>query len=334
MKVIAFFDLFDFPLTVLELRCYGSFKAEVDDYDAAAEALKDQGRLDFKHGFYFLPGRQETVVTRSQRYNYAERKFRRALRAARLFKFIPWIRLVAVGNLIGADNLKDESDIDLFIITEPKRIWLTRFFCAGLAEILRWRPKPGAAKDGICLSFFLSEEKLDLSGLMLNGETDRKGDVEADLLMRLASLNNRARRHGREPAGPEGKTGADIYFIYWLAGLTPLYDAEGAYEMLASANAWLKDHMPNWQPIIPARRRQAGAGFSRFYRDVADMLSGGLEPTVKKWQLKRMPEYLARPLNKDTRVIANDHIIKLHANDRREEYRDKYLEALKRMNLF
>jgi len=116
----------------------------------------------------------------------------------------------------------------------------------------------------------------------------------------------------------------DIYFIYWLAGLVPIYDRDDTYSKFIEANGWLKDYLPNWERGEVNYRRDAGKSFSRFYRDVVDMFFGGLEKRIKKLQLKIMPKQLAAIINLDTGAVANDYIIKLHANDRREEYKEKF----------
>ena len=294
-KTIVFFDMFDYPLSAFEIWQYLGIKAELNEVRKELDSVK---YLEEGLGFYFLPGRGRIIKTRQARYNYTDRKFKRARRVARFYKFIPWIRLIAIGNMMGGNNLKKGGDIDLFIITEPKRIWITRLFCVGIAALLRSRPTLENKQDKLCLSFYITEEAMDVRGLML--KKPRSSYIEGD-----------------------------IYFIYWLFNLAPIYDAGGAYRQFMHVNNWAHNLAPNWRPVKAAGRRRAGYGPGRTYRDIADMLIGGLESTVKKWQLKIMPEQLKSKMNKDTRVVINDQVLKLYASDRREEYRNKYYEKLR-----
>jgi hypothetical protein len=288
VKAVAFFDLFDYPLTLNEILRNLSVKCELEQVMQALENGINQ--IASADGFYFLAGRNRIIEERLKRYNFTDRKFKRALIAAKIFKFVPWIKLIAVGNLMGAQNLKDNGDIDLFIITEAKRIWLTRFFCVGAIKFLGWRPRADNSRDKICLSFFAGEDKIDFDYLRLE---------------------------------------KDIYFIYWLAGLTPIYDAGGIYKKLIDANPWLKNELPNWRPLEPSTQRLVKSRQLGFYNDFIDIFVGGLEPQFKAWQIKIMPPVLKNLINQDSRVVANDNIIKLHANDRREDYREKYEKKIK-----
>lgn len=292
VRTVAFFDMFDYPLTLEEIWRNINIKRELSEVMEELEKSSltpfiKGGKIENKNGFYFLPGRGEIVAERLGRYNAADRKFKRALLAAKIFKFIPWIKLIAVGNLMGAQNLRDESDIDLFIVTENKRLWLTRFFCVGAIKLLGWRPRPNKSRDKICLSFFISEEAMDLSSLAL-------------------------------------KKTEDIYFIYWLAGLAPIYDQAGAYKKLIAANSWLKNYLPNRQAKIQAPQRNVGALTAPFYHEMVDLFCGGLEPQFRRWQMKIFPWALKNLMNLDGRVVANGKVIKLHSNDRREEYRKNF----------
>ncbi len=338
IEVIAFFDLFDYPLTRQEIWKYAKIRQNTP---IIINNILDRGELnniaEQRNGFYFLSGRENIIKIRMAKYNYTDKKIKRALRVAKLFKFIPWIKMIAVGNIIGSHNLKKKSDIDFFIITESGRIWITRFFCAGLMELLGLRPKEGDEQDKICLSFFVSEEAMDLKELMLGarkqagstapvatGDYGAVGWAEMD----LQGLMLGGGKDTWCPIGHQVSGMPDIYFIYWLAGLVSIYDKDGVYKRFVKANSWLKEYLPNWQTSRLVNQRNSGKGFSNFYYDLVDLLFGGLEKNVKKFQLKKLPKNLKDLMDKDTRVVINDQVLKLHVKDRREEYRKKWRERL------
>ncbi|MDO8592221.1 MAG: hypothetical protein Q7R92_00440 [bacterium] len=315
VKTVAYFDMFDWPLTSLEIWLNLEVKCGLLEMMEALEQKDTRCPLDTecpKNGFYFLAGRSEIILERLRRYNFTDRKFKRALRAARLFKFIPWVKLVAAANLFGDHNLKDGSDIDLFIITAKNRLWISRWFCVGLVKFLRWRPDlaKGIYRDRICLSFFISEAALELSAVRLGQK--------------------------KNPPCPPLLKGAeqDIHFAHWLIGLKPIYEKEpGIYQKFIFANGWLKQSFPNWRPPIMASRGRIKNGASGFYGDLLEMFLGGLEPQFKKLQIRIMPRRVKELMNQGTNVIVNDEIIKTHVNDRREEYRERYEKKINSLSL-
>src|SRR3989339_626148 len=190
MRVIVLFDIFNYPLTEFEVWQYLCGNGNSLSLNDVKKVLADRQFLEkygivTKQGFYYLshffsyhpeasmePGAElknpgSIVKTRMDRYNHTDRKFKIALKVARWFKLIPWIRMIAVGNIIGANNLDDNSDIDLFVITERNRAWITRLFCAGLMAVFNMRPKPEKKRDKICLSFFIDENNMNLEKINL-----------------------------------------------------------------------------------------------------------------------------------------------------------------------
>ena len=93
-----------------------------------------------KNGLYFLPGREEIITTRQKRYNYSNRKLKIARRFAAALRIFSERPCDLSGQHHWRDNLRDESDIDFFIITKPGRLWLSRLYCAGLTKLLGHRP--------------------------------------------------------------------------------------------------------------------------------------------------------------------------------------------------
>jgi len=294
LKTIIFFDLFSHPLTTYELWRYLDLKASFEQVQQAALFLKSEELLSERQGFYFLPGKEKLIRLRQERYHYANRKLKIARRVVSLFKILPTVRFVALSNLIGRHNLRDGSDIDLFIIAKKNRIWITRLFCAGLMKIMRKRPTPESKKDKICLSFYVDDAHLDLNSL-----TD----------------------------GP-----TDYYFHFWLAGLYPLYDAGAYHHKLMLANDWLKAHLPNGDFVLnnqsyresPRSWREKVFIFN-FYQHIFDLI----EYWSQSFQFKIMPLALKNKINKDSRVIIREGVLKLYLVDRRQEFTRRYQESFK-----
>jgi len=287
INVVAYFDMFDFPLTDFEI---WKFLSEKCDYVNVRKILSGLTVLEAKNGFYFLKGRENITRTRMDRYNFTDRKFKRALRVAKIYRLIPWVKMVAVSNIIGAHNLKDGSDIDVFIIAEKNKIWLTRFFCAGLAKILGLRPSEKNSRDKICLNFYISEEEMDLKKFMLGNK--------------------------------------DIYFVYWLANLVIIYDKDETYKKFIQANLWLKGYLPNYQPSEMVNRRFVEARKNLLFDFLFNFIFGYFKDSFKKIQLRKLPTELKEIMNKDTRVVISDKVLKLHVKDRREEYRKKWEDMI------
>jgi len=195
IRMVVFFDLFDYPLSALEIKENLNMDLPLEKIWAL---LPDITELSCRDGFYFLKGRDDILLTRRERHNYSLRKIKIARKFCRLFGLLPFIKVIALSNSIGQFNLRDGSDIDFFIITAPRRIWLTRLYCAGLAKVLNSRPSAENKRDKICLSFYLSSDNLNLDNLKLSA--------------------------------------GDPYFFYWLRGLFLLYNRNRTYENFLLAN--------------------------------------------------------------------------------------------------
>jgi len=209
IQTIAFFDLFDYPLTPLEILSDIKQTARLQDI---RNICQFENSLEEKEGFFFLKGRQEIVETRKKRHNYSARKIIKAKRFAALFGLFPGVEMVALANSIGHYNLRDDSDIDFFIITKPGFLWLSRLYCTGLAKILISRPTDKTKRDKACLSFYLSKSMLSISSLRLSGN--------------------------------------DPYFDRWHQQLVLLYNKNETYQHFLKANSFDKPTNTEVTPLL------------------------------------------------------------------------------------
>lgn len=285
---LAFFDIFRRPLTLMEAwRWQGQESARPLDLLETSDRLA--GLASSGHGLYRLSDGSACKRTRWQRYRLAEAKFRRARWFAWWARFLPSVRLVAVGNSLAWSHAAEESDIDLFVVTAPKTVWVTRLVLGGFLKLFRLRPTPTDQKDKLCLSFLVSEAALDLSALM---------------------------------TGPD-----DVYFRYWLAALVPLYDVGGMMERLWQANRSALGPLPAAFPRRTARRRSVSA--NRWLDRAAApgrWLLRRFEPLARRLQQRVFPEAIRRLANRDSRVVVNDRVLKFHVDDRRKLFSRLYRE--------
>ncbi len=302
---LAYFDIFDHPLTSFEIWKYlwspdGSI--DFEQVKSELDNLKTQETVGVKDGFYFLANRQDIILKRKISWQISKRKIDRARLMAKIFQYVPYIRGIFICNRVASYMAEAQSDIDLFIIAERERLWTVRFATLFFLKIFGLRPRSQSRRDSFCLCFFISRDDMNLQPYLL----------------------------------PPKDVLPDIHYIYWLSAFLSLYDG-GATSDFATVNLWIKKYLPNLELT-----KNASISFSsrpklkEVCEKAGDILSisNFLEKFLKKFQLKIMPQELkqaATPVN--TNVVISDQALKLHLNDRRAEYRQRFSEKLQLINL-
>lgn len=85
-----------------------------------------------------------------------------ARKAGRLLLCIPSVKFVGVTGGLAMRNADARDDIDIFIITSGRTLWISRLLATILLDIVGWRRKPGEkhVSDKICLNMFMDEDNL------------------------------------------------------------------------------------------------------------------------------------------------------------------------------
>lgn len=294
MTPISFFSIYNFPLTAVEVWQW-QYKTGtgLSETKKLLDEMVGAERLGFKQGFYFLPGYEKNVIIRLKRFNIAEEKFKRVKLIGWFLARCPFVKMIAVCNTLAYSNAEENSDIDLFIVTAKNRIWIGRFWAQTLIKLLGLQPDPRNMKNKFCLSFFVTEDAMDLQKCLL----------------------------------PEKDGWPDIYFLFWFITLYPVYDAGNVFLRLWQKNSWVKGFFPLASPVQTSKRRAIGVNFVcrgvKVFKDVAAAIFGNM--IYKKMQLMILPKSKKAMANKDTRVILNDQMLKFHDNDRRENIREEFI---------
>ena len=311
LAALAYFDALDHPLTPLELAWYawcwpgeGSQDWAMSSVLATIESLGD--RVECEEGFYVLKGRKSLIRQRKDRFLIADRKYRIAQRVTRLLALVPFVRMVAVCNDLALSAAPDDSDIDLFVVVESQYLWVARLWVCVLTffQLLGPRPTPHNRRDAICLSFLAADNALDVSVLAL----------------------------------PPLQDVPDVYLIYWIATLMPIYDAGGVYGSFFSANAWVASYVPH-RPVHGAYLERT-VYLGRLATLIKELIERATricgqwpERVSRSIQLQIMPSTLKQAARSGTQVILSERYLKFHLNDRRELYRARWMERMRGLGL-
>ncbi|KKT04335.1 MAG: hypothetical protein UV82_C0009G0075 [Candidatus Magasanikbacteria bacterium GW2011_GWD2_43_18] len=256
--------------------------------------LLAEKRIESKEGFYFLSGHAEIVERRQLAIPLIDKKLKIAAKAAKRIRWIPFFEALFVCNTVASASATDDSDIDVFIVIRKGRLWITRLLITLTLSFYRMRRHKEHVANKICLSFYVTDAHLNLS------------DVTID-----------------EP---------DIYMMYWIVQLIPMYDPINIRENIFKENNWVMPYLPQaFQPyrMHPLFRVEDGGMAKRIKRMFETMWGSGygdmIEKQAKHAQEKKMAMNFSSVKDEhDTRVVVDDTMLKFHENDRRAYYRDEW----------
>jgi len=127
LSVLLYFDIFDYPLTASEIIDRSSI---ISKTEALKEiyALTERGGI-YRYGDYYTIQNNGALVNRRIKGNLLAIKYlRKARRISSLISYFPFVKSVMLSGSISKMYMDENSDIDYFIITEPNRLWIARFF--------------------------------------------------------------------------------------------------------------------------------------------------------------------------------------------------------------
>lgn len=281
------------------------------NYDhSLANTLDDQQHLIFykimnyevpRHSSYFLFGKKwrqkQEDILRGQEFPPDEPKYSRDKKNAyiddfvayiekysRLYRSVPFIQSIYLCNSITFNALHEDSDIDMFIVTKKWALRRARFRSAVLFFLFGLkRGGIRGKKKKMCLSFYVTHTHQNLYNIML----------------------------------PQN----DIYFIYRMAHLVPLY--QETPENIYKHNKWLESVLPNF----PGRHCidigiQTTSGITIF-KKITEFLFGGLVGQLIEWLIKytRLPIviYKTKQLWEKWRgIVVNKNMLKFHMDIRKK----------------
>jgi hypothetical protein len=196
LATVAYADIFDYPLTRRELHEWTLFSSHVSVRVSA---------IDQKKEYLFLRGRSKLLEIREKRQCWQKEKWAIARRAARWIALFPTVQFVGVTGGLAMNNAKKKDDVDLFLVTAPGTIWITRLLVTVCMEVLGLRRKPlsGNVANKVCLNMFVTPRGMSVP------------------------------RYER-----------DCFSAHEVLQMKPIWEQQGTYQKLLLANEWSRNYLP------------------------------------------------------------------------------------------
>lgn len=158
LHTILYFDIFRHPLTVDEIHRNCQWQScSLSQCAAALEELQEKGLVEESRGYWFLPGNAGFVEIRSARESRAGHYLSKARRYSSLISSFPFVRGVYISGSLSKGTVDADGDIDYFIVTEPRRLWVSRTMLVLFKKIFLFN-----SKKYFCVNYFVDTDQLSI----------------------------------------------------------------------------------------------------------------------------------------------------------------------------
>lgn len=126
LQTLAYFDIFQYPLLVEEIRLFHGQKNSPAVIDEALGSLVAEEVIFVIDEFYSLHDDPALAARRRLGNRLALEQMKTAYKAASVLSHFPYVRGLAISGSLSKNYSTKNTDIDFFIITAANRLWIAR----------------------------------------------------------------------------------------------------------------------------------------------------------------------------------------------------------------
>lgn len=165
LRTLIYADIFNYPLTKEEVWIYlisDRVFSKASFNNSLSKLLLR--KTIFKKG-EFISINPISLQNRNDSKHLLEDKLKKARDAAVLLSEIEGIEMIGLSGSLAIGSVREEEDIDFFIVTKGRYLWTVRMKCIEKLhrQGIRRSRKDKEAKDKVCLNMFAAYESLRFS---------------------------------------------------------------------------------------------------------------------------------------------------------------------------
>jgi predicted nucleotidyltransferase len=158
LKTLAYFDIFDYPLTGEEVRHFLLQECNQLVVNEILYQLIREHLIYNLNDFYSLQNKPKLGEIRLAGNKRAMRLLRIARRVAKILSWFPYVESVAVSGSLSKNFANEKADIDFFIITSSNRLWIART-CMHIFKKLTFL---AGKQNWFCMNYYIDEMKMEI----------------------------------------------------------------------------------------------------------------------------------------------------------------------------
>lgn len=136
-----------------QLYNYLRIKLNRKEFESVLDELIQVGTVTEQNGFIFNGELQEM---NEQRREWSKHIFEKNKFYMKLIELLPWIKFVGLTGSNAFESCNREDDLDIFIISQPDRLWLSYFYIILIGKLFRKR-------QVLCVNYLVDENNLNLN---------------------------------------------------------------------------------------------------------------------------------------------------------------------------
>jgi hypothetical protein len=158
VRTLLYYDIFNYPLKSEEIfRFLGIHQREESSVISRLYHLKEQGIIFQFEKFFSLHNNRASIDRRIKGNKEADKYLVVARRKAKLIARFPFVRGVLASGSLSKGYMDKNSDLDFFIITAPKRLWITRTLLVMYKRLFLFN-----SHKYFCVNYFVDEDHLEI----------------------------------------------------------------------------------------------------------------------------------------------------------------------------
>jgi len=310
LATLAYYDIFDFPLTLIEVHRYlinpARFEKDtivgdisLHDIDGTLKGLCEEGRAHERNGYYMLSKEREVIYVKRIAYEkIAAQKWKKLLRLAYWFQAVPYIRAMFVSGSMAMHNTDDQSDFDVLTIVKNGRLYTARIFLSLMASMFGARRKRFdlVAPNKFCFNHYLTDQQLRIEH-------------------------------------------ESLYNAQTYVNLRPIYTRGTAFDDFYRENPWLNQYVYHFKPLQGYVRRTVH--HSNFLRSIARLVElilnsplGTILEKILRWYQQRRIASNPMTYSSGGRTIFDNTQLEFHPRSAEKAIIEKYNATVRDMGTF